>query len=233
MLPTKIKVADRIGGRGQSEGELLCELCGEHSESLPQLLLIFPFSRSIWSESPWQLNIVVFGARTVEDWVRIILHPHQAIGIPLEDQHLFQIFAVNAIDLVWAARNQVAHGGKKSEMRELNRQVRNLSWEHRAAWQKNKIKVNVDVAIRDNFAVIIATARDFQGQIQGAVTKQIQAAGLLEGEAEAAKLGLEFVVDKGFREVMLEGDSELVIKAIQLWPQSSEWRINSTVKGDS
>lgn len=222
MLPTKIKVADRIGGRGRSEGELLCELCGEHPESLPQLLLIFPFSRSIWSESPWQLNIVVFGARTVEDWVRIILHPHQAIGIPLEDQHLFQIFAVNAIDLVWAARNQVAHGGKKSEMRELSRQVRNLSWEHRAAWQKklhltrlqtwvpppaNKIEVNVDVAITDNFAVIIAIARDFQGQIQGAVTKQIQAAGLLEGEADAAKLGLEFVVDKGFREVMLEGDS--------------------------
>ncbi|KAB1222926.1 hypothetical protein CJ030_MR2G019445 [Morella rubra] len=121
----------------------------------------------------------------VEDCVQIILHPHNLIGIPLEDQHLFQIFVVNGIDLVWAARNEVVHG---------------------------------------------AIARDSQGKIQRDVTKPIKTVGPLEGEAKAAKLGLELAVTRGFREVILEGDSELVVKSINCWPQSSEWRIHSTVK---
>ncbi|KAB1226792.1 hypothetical protein CJ030_MR1G021664 [Morella rubra] len=244
-IPTKLKVADRIGGRGQLEGDLLCALCGEHLESLHQLLFICPYSRSVWSESPWQFNIALFGLGTVEEWVRIILHPHNSIGTPLEDQHLFQIFAVNAIDLVWGARNQVVHGGKESDPRELSRRVCNLSWEHRAACQKklslnklqtwvtppvDKTEVNVDVAIRQNFAVIAAIARDFYGKIQGVVTKQIKAARPLEGEAEATKLGLEPSVSSGFWELILEGDSELVVKAIQRWSQLSEWCIHSTVK---
>lgn len=223
---------------------MLYDLCGEHAESLHHLLLFCPYSRSVWNESPWQLNIVAFGTGSVEDWIRSILHPHQSIGIPMEDQHLFQFFAANAIDLVWAARNQIAHGGKRLTMGETARRVRLLSWEHWHAWRKKiqpslvhvwqpppnaKLKINVEVAVRDCFAIIAAIARDFQGTVLGAVVKQIEALEPVVGDAYAAKLGMELAEEKGFRVVLLEGDFELVIKAIQAWPQSSEWGIHPTV----
>lgn len=55
------------------------------------------------------------------------------------------------------------------------------------------------------------------------MTKQIKAAGPLEGEAEAAKLGFELSVSSGFGEVILEGDSEFVVKAIQLGHSYLRW----------
>lgn len=43
-------------------------------------------------------------------------------------------------------------------------------------------------------------------------------------------MGVELAYFHGFREVILEGDFEIVIKAIQLWPQKSNWRIHSLVQ---
>lgn len=116
LLPTKQKVALRIGGQVQLVDEMLCELCGEQTESLHHLLFVCPYSQAVWSESPWQLNIVAFEEGLVEDWIRHLLHPHHTIGIPLEDQHLFQISVANTIDMLWADRNRVAHGGQCSTM---------------------------------------------------------------------------------------------------------------------
>ena len=92
-------------------------------------------------------------------------HPHQLIGIALEDQHRFQLFAVIAIDLLWMARNFVVHEGKLCGVQELASRVGKLSCDHWHAWQQKnalvqekyvwkappngKVKVNVDVAIRD------------------------------------------------------------------------------------
>lgn len=175
VLPTKSIVAAQLGGSEMVDDELTCVLCGEHPESIQSLLLHCPFSRSIWSESPWQLNIRAFGDVSVAPWVQTILHPHQSIGIPLENHHLFQLFAANAIDMVWAARNQVVHGGKRCEALVLAHRVRRLSWEHRAAWQRklqpvrqqvwspppaNIVKVNEDTAIRERHSVIAVIIRD-------------------------------------------------------------------------
>lgn len=65
--------------------------------------------------------------------------------------------------------------------------------------------------------------------VLGAKAKRIDAVDSLEGEAVATKLGLELMLSQGFRKVLLEGDSEIVIKAIRCWPHISEWRIHSLV----
>lgn len=82
--------------------------------------------------------------------------------------------------------------------------------------------MNVDIAIRDSYAVIAAILQDCQGAILGDLVKKIVVVDPLESEVEAAKLGMELVINQGFREVILEGDSEIVIKAIQKWPQKTE-----------
>lgn len=64
-----------------------------------------------------------FNEGTICEWIQKILHPHWLIGISLEDQHHFQLFAVNAIDIVWGGRNHIVHEGKSCDMEELARRV--------------------------------------------------------------------------------------------------------------
>lgn len=89
---------------------------------------------------------------------------------------------------------------------------------------------NVDAAIRENYAVIAAIIRDSKGKVLEAKMQKIDLVDSLEGDAVVAKLGLELVRCQGFREVLLEGDSEIVINAIRCWPQISEWRIHTLVQ---
>lgn len=84
--------------------------------------------------------------------------------------------------MTWAARNQKEHDGKACSVQDLSSKVRRISSEHILAWQnkvsqtrvhnwtsplESFIKINVDAAIRDNFVVITAIARDNIGQIIG------------------------------------------------------------------
>lgn len=77
------------------------------------------------------MDIPAFGNISFRDWVQFLLHPN-SIGIPSEDMHFFQIFASNAMDLVWFNRNLAAHGNVSLNPIEL------------------AIKVNVEAAVRDS-----------------------------------------------------------------------------------
>lgn len=65
MLPTKVKVAERIGACDLGDDGIKCVLCGECPETLIDLLLLCPYSRAIWSEWIWQINSVAFGTGIV------------------------------------------------------------------------------------------------------------------------------------------------------------------------
>lgn len=59
---------------------------------------------------------------------------------------------------------------------------------------------------------------------------KIEAVQSLEDEAMVAKLGVEFAKQMGFNEVILQGDSELVIKAINSYFVCTKWRIHHTIQ---
>lgn len=118
---------------------------------------------------------MVFSNGSVGDWIKKILHPQQRIGIPIKAQHLFQLFGVNAIDMLWSCRNQKVHEQQNCEASVLAARVCRLSWEHRFAWKQildplavqswqpppeDVMKVNVDEAIREEFAVMATIIRD-------------------------------------------------------------------------
>lgn len=134
ILPTKVKVAGRLGECDLEAEGIYLGLCGEGPETLQHLIFFCSYSRVVWSESPWQLNIVVYGMGALTEWVQAILHPHKVLGIPLEDQLYFQLYAVIAIDFLWMARNEVVHGGRKWAVQESVYRVRKLGSEHLEAW---------------------------------------------------------------------------------------------------
>lgn len=103
----------------------------------------------------------------------------------------------------------MAHGGPKSDVMQLALRVKQGSRGHKSAcdikiqaprlhhWVPppvTKVKVNVDAAIRETYAVIVAIIRDSGGVVLRAEAKRIDAVDSLEGEAVAAKLGLELVL---------------------------------------
>lgn len=92
-----------------------------------------------------------------------------------------------------------------------------------------QIKVNFDVAVRESFAVGAAVLRDSQGRIVGACVNQIQVAGPLEGEAAAAQIGVEEAIRRGFKNIILEGDSLLFVDSLRHFPARVDWSIYNRV----
>lgn len=80
------------------------------------------------------------------------------------------------------------------------------------------IKINSDVAIRENFAVAATVFRDSKGVVLGAIVEKFVVGSLVEGEAIAAKLGVSEASNRRWPRVILECDSSLVIKSIQSSP---------------
>lgn len=94
------------------------------------------------------------------------------------------------------------------------------SGDERIIWRPpspNKFKINVDGAIfvarkAVGVGVII---KDDKGRIEGAMSKKIHAPlGAMEAEAKAFEVGIQFAKDIGIQNVILEGDSLLVYKAL-------------------
>ena len=97
----------------------------------------------------------------------------------------------------------------------------------------SRYKVNVDCAVfsaqkSEGVGVLI---RDPFGQVVAAISKKINAAlGALEAEAKAFEAGLQFALDVGVHDFILEGDSMLLCNALSGYslPPSS---VASVVRG--
>lgn len=91
--PTQV----RLGGilANPSAASTKCFLCGMPFDSLHHLLFLCQYSKIFWRESPWVLRIDFFQDCSVCDWCSIIFYPYSALGIPPEDCHWFQLYAVN------------------------------------------------------------------------------------------------------------------------------------------
>lgn len=95
-----------------------------------------------------------------------------------------------------------------------------MSWH---AWKVkltvDAVKINVDVAIRETFAVTAAALRNHHGELLGYDFLKIA----------ATSMGVEMATRLGYGRVILEGDSEIVICAINSHSMCSTWRIHNQV----
>jgi hypothetical protein len=239
IVPTNDRIAQSIV---TSQRDSSCSLCSASTDSQLHLFFSCPIAKVIWRNSFWPLDITALCISEISNWLNIILHPG-IIGIPPEDFHLFQIFAMVACDRIWHSRNKAHHDGWIPNALSISADVNRSSQTHFRAWS-NKIspvhqvwtkhaplcfKINYDTAIRRNFSAQAAVCRDSTGDIIQVLTRISLLCTPLYGEATAALLAATFCSSMGLSHVTFEGDSLTVNLAINNPTISQDWRISSII----
>ena len=80
------------------------------------------------------------------------------------------------------------------------------------------VKLNFDAAIGEEGACIAVVCRDHKAKVLFVWTDLIDSTDPLLAEARAALLAIQKILEAGFSSIILEGDSLLVIQAIQSIP---------------
>jgi hypothetical protein len=135
-------------------------------DSLNYLFFECIFVRVVWRHSFWPLDSTTLHFSSMSEWISSIISLRSSIGIPLVDQHKFQIFAAVACDILWFYRNKAFHNGTSFDTRFVSMHINKISLEHFQAWHSsfqilkekwnppplNWIKINFDTDIRDSFS---------------------------------------------------------------------------------
>lgn len=240
LLPTRIRIASAI--HLVVSVDHLCPLCAESPESIQHLFLSCSVSCSIWSEALWQLVIRSFSELPFIHWIAIILDL-SSLGIPASDFHHFQLYAVNAIDVVWHYRNSITHGDSAVDLRILVERVRRISWLHVSAWKaaplklsptwrpptSDVIKINVDVAVKSSFSFAACVCWDHLNFILFAETWKLSMVDPTVGVAEALCLGMEVARRRHWSQVLFEVDSLIVMNSVSRDIGDCPWAIEPDV----
>jgi hypothetical protein len=157
----------------------LCPLCNMAEDSLIHLFFSCSFARIAWRSSFWPLDSLAWSSISLSGWVKGIISPNTAFGIPQSDVHLFQIYASILCDQLWFSRNKAIHGGIIPDITKLAVVIKKSALAHAAAWSSisakidlawipppvGHFKINFDTAIRDQFSIQAAVCRDSLGSI--------------------------------------------------------------------
>jgi 1,4-alpha-glucan branching enzyme len=149
-------------------------------------------------------------------------------GIPFVDSHSFQIFATVMCDILWLSINQAVHKGVIPEVLKLAENIQRVSSEHLAAWNQKLhpktanwtkppqdwSKVSFHAIIRNSFSTQAAMCRNHKGEISQIVTQVRPFCRQEYGEALAAKLAAELASSLQLDNVILEGESNIVITTL-------------------
>jgi hypothetical protein len=221
----------------------LCPLCKSGPDSLWHLFLHCHFARVVWRLSPWPLDSTTLDSPNLQDWIQIILAPGATLNILIAERHRFQVFATVACDLLRFHRNKALHDKNIFNARTVANLITSTFHHHCDAWldQIDPInekwirpplhwfKINFDTAIRDSFSSQAAICRNhnrhlikFTSQIQSKCSPN-------KGEALAAQLAVSLASSLHLNMFILEGDSQVVILALQDPTIVQDWRITDII----
>jgi ribonuclease HI len=239
ILPT----TERLGHLFDVNLDSSCPLCKVDEDSLYHLFFGCSFARIVWRHSFWPLDSTKFNFSSMVDWIKLIVSPCHSLGIPTADCHKFQIFALVACDILWYYRNQAFHHGSNFEARNVSLHINKIALEHFRAWQSissaplenwippapNWVKINFDTAIRNSFSAQAAVCRNLDGKILHLSSLISSPCTVNEGEALAAQLAISLACSLNFDRFILEGDSAVVIQALNQTSSISDWRISPII----
>jgi ribonuclease HI len=161
----------------------------------------------------------------------------------LEDHCKFQIFVAVACDILWFYKNKALHDDVAFDARFVSAHINKISLEHFIAWHPptqeleekwippppNWVKFNFDTVIRDSFSAQAMVCRDSKGRILHLSSQISSSCTPNVGEARAALLACSISASLSFDNFILEGDSEVVVHALQNPNSVRDWRISSVI----
>jgi hypothetical protein len=223
--------------------ESVCPLCRSDLDSLSHLFFSCIFARIAWKESFWNIDSSAWSNLGMENWIKGILFPFSVFGIPAKDSHRFQVYASVFCDQMWFYRNKAEHDGIIPAPLTISLAIKKLAWDHFSAWKApssispekwsppmaGSFKVNFDTAIRDDYSAQAAVCRDSHGNIIKSVSQINPPCDPIFGEALAARLAASLASSLNLSKFTIEGDSHIVIMALQHPSIVQDWRIESLI----
>ena len=228
MYLTKSKFL--VGGkvnlvRRQVLQEDKCEFCQRCSETIIHALWDCGATQDVWAGSV--ARIQKSGGK-FDDFMQLF----QVMMAKLSMEEL-ETFLVQSW-LIWHRRNMVLFGSKMQHPGQLNQRVTDLLREYREAQSSLAIplvrpsslqnwkppagqlfKLNFDAAIFKNGSGVGAVIRNATGEVMVALSARGEAvADSEEAKVRAYRKALEFAIDVGFSELMVEGDNSVVMSTI-------------------
>jgi hypothetical protein len=145
--------------------------------------------------------------------------------------------------MLWFARNKVVHECVIPNISSLASSIRRTYLDHAAAWKSpsplvkvfwsppavGTYKINFDTAIRETFSVQAVVCRDSNGLIVKALSQINPPCDPNFGEALAAQLATSVAASLNLSKFSLEGDSAVVIEALNNPLISQDWHIDSVI----
>ncbi|KAG8484742.1 hypothetical protein CXB51_023731 [Gossypium anomalum] len=195
-----------------------CPLCKVEMEDSGHLLWSCDFLQSVWASLQIQL----------QDFSELTSYKHhfiQNFSVASDQQKELLVISIWSL---WFRRNKLVHEGIKPSLLELlgfiqgygrdvslNQEIFNPSLRSmdREVWKPLDVgvyKLNFDAAFQHDLqlAITAVIVRDSEGEI----VENVSVAHL--ADARACERALLFSVEKGFRRLIIEGDSLTVIKSI-------------------
>ncbi|KAK9991446.1 hypothetical protein SO802_026431 [Lithocarpus litseifolius] len=223
ILPTWVNLARR---RIIRECENVCPTCAQFSETEFHVLRECLVAQDIWARSRIKLQKCHLGQQDMIQLIHYLLN-----RLDIEDVELFLVQAW----VVWNKRNSVMHGGSVKEPSWLNRRAVEYLEEFKQAQEHLTIpmrqaeenvwrppphpffKLNFDAAIfmESNSSGFGAVIWNEQGKVMAAMAaKGPPVSSSEEAETLVCRKALEFAVDVGFSELVVEGDNVNVMRAV-------------------
>ena len=202
-----------------------CEFCQRCSKTIIHVLWDCGATQDVWVGSV--ARIQKSGGK-FDDFMQLF----QVMMAKLSMEEL-EIFLVQSW-LIWHRRNTVLYGSKMQHPGQLNQRVTDLLREFREAqsslavplirpsslqnWKPptgQLFKLNFDAAIFENGSGVGAVICNPAGEVMVALSVRGEAvADNEEAEVRACRKALEFAIDAGFSELMVEGDNSVVMSTI-------------------
>ncbi|XP_060962218.1 uncharacterized protein LOC133032327 [Cannabis sativa] len=215
-----------------------CFLCGMGEETLEQLFLSCDVALHVWRASPWGIYPVCDTGIRMWDWIKFIWNlKHREI-----DTHEVFLYALIVVDSLWRTQNEKVYNNRHVDMNKCIDNICNsfadlhaslfaspaLCWKD--VWSPppmDWIKLNCDVKVELQSMCIAVVARDYLSRVVGAHTSLLDFSDALCGEATTCCLAVSVAMDLGYKFVIVESDSRVVINALN--GMDSQWTLENYV----
>uniref|UniRef100_A0A803NKH1 RNase H type-1 domain-containing protein n=1 Tax=Cannabis sativa TaxID=3483 RepID=A0A803NKH1_CANSA len=194
-------------------------------ETMEHLFLTCDVAMHLWRSSPWGFYPICDTGIRVWDWVKFIWDLNSR-GVLVKDAFLY---ASIIVDTIWRVRNDKVHNNRLVDVKkciddiyfvyaDLKDTLFSSPTSHlEETWSpppRDWIKLNCDVKVGFDNMCVAVVARNHLGAVIEVRTARVEFSDALCGEAEACCLAISTALELGYKFIIIENNSRVVINAL-------------------